>query len=66
MKNTIVDGETVSVGDYVCFKRGIEQCGQITGIRRNGIGQIELTLENTDDSGGTTRTMMYAKDCWVE
>ena len=67
MKSTIVDGgETVSVGDYVCFKHCIEQTGEIKAIRRNSLGQIELTLESTDDCGGLTRTMMYAEDCWVE
>jgi hypothetical protein len=28
-----VDGETVKVGDYVCFKSDVEQCGKIYLIK---------------------------------
>lgn len=66
MNNTaIVEGQTVKVGDWVCFKSDVEQSGKITMIR----GKI-LTLENPngfegDYIGGETTTAVMTSDCWL-
>jgi hypothetical protein len=66
-----VDGQTVRVGDYVCFKSDVEQCGRVVKIRQNSFGQPELVLEREggfsgDYIGGQERTVQSASDCWVE
>lgn len=71
MQSCIVDGQTVRVGDYVCFKSDVEQTGKIVQIRTSSFGKPELILENVngfrgDYIGGQTRTVERAVDCWVE
>jgi hypothetical protein len=71
MQTCTVDGQTVKVGDWVCFKSDVEQCGRIVGIRQSAWGGAELTLEREsgfdgDYIGGQTRTVERASDCWVE
>ena len=66
-----VEGQGVSIGDYVCFKSDVEQCGQIVKIRKNLFGRTEFVLENLrgfqgDYIGGQTQTVQRAEDCWVE
>ena len=66
-----VDGEGVSIGDWVSFKSDVEQCGQIVKVRRNSRGGTDLVLENTngfhgDYIGGTTQTVQSAVDCWLD
>lgn len=63
-----VDGQVVKVGDVVCFKSDVEQCGRITMIVGN-----RLTLQATSDSGfcgdyigGQQTTVQYADNCWIE
>ncbi len=63
----LVDGQRVRVGDWVCFKSDIEQCGQITAILSEG----RLVLSNPrgfegDYIGGLETTMQRAVDCWIE
>ena len=65
-----VDGQTVTVGDVVCFKSDIEQSGVITAIKKTYAG-TSLTLENKygfsgDYIGGQTITTELARDCWLE
>jgi hypothetical protein len=65
-----VDGQTVTVGDVVCFKSDIEQSGVITAIKKTYMG-TSLTLESKygfsgDYIGGQTITTELARDCWVE
>lgn len=65
----MVDGQQVKVGDWVCFKSDIEQCGKIVQIKK-GFGDT-LVLENKngfqgDYIGGDTMTQVSARDCWVE
>ena len=65
-----VDGQTVTVGDVVCFKSDIEQSGVITAIKKTYVG-TSLTLENKygfsgDYIGGQTITTELARDCWLE
>ena len=65
----MVDGQQVKVGDWVCFKSDIEQCGKIVQIKK-GFGDT-LVLENKngfqgDYIGGDTVTQVSARDCWVE
>jgi hypothetical protein len=65
-----VDGQTVKIGDWVCFKADIEQSGQIVEIKQSYMGH-SLTLENKsgfhgDYIGGQTITTELARDCWLE
>ena len=69
-KEAVVEGTTVRVGDYVCFKCDIEQTGRIAGIS-NGVSGIVLILENIngfqgDYIGGDTMTKQMARDCWID
>jgi hypothetical protein len=68
--NAIVEGQTVKVGDWVCFKSDIEQSGQIVEIKSSYMGRV-LVLENKngfhgDYIGGDTITTEEASDCWLE
>lgn len=70
MQSTVVDGQTVQVGDWVSFKSDIEQSGRIVQIRTSSFGKPELILENPDGFegdyiGGETRTVERASDCWI-
>ena len=65
-----VDGQTVNIGDWVCFKSDVEQSGKIVAIKQTYAG-TSLTLENTsgfhgDYIGGQTITTELARDCWLE
>ena len=67
---TIVDGQEVTVGDWVGFKSDIEQSGQIVEIKRSYMG-VSLVLQNNngfsgDYIGGDTITTELARDCWVD
>ena len=66
-----VDGQKVKVGDTVCFKSDVEQCGRITKINTNAMGSVILTLHSEygfhgDYIGGEEYTTERAQDCWVE
>jgi hypothetical protein len=66
----LVDGQTVTVGDVVCFKSDIEQSGVIVEIKSSWIGKA-LVLENKhgfsgDYIGGSTITTELASDCWID
>ena len=70
MKTALVEGQTVSLGDYVCFKSDIEQSGRIVAIKQTYAG-VSLTLENSngfsgDYIGGQDITTELARDCWVD
>ena len=63
-----VDGQTVQIGDVVCFKSDFEQTGRIVRIQ----GDI-LTLASTSDTGfsgdyigGSEFTTEYSWDCWFD
>ena len=65
-----VGGQTVNIGDWVCFKSDIEQSGKIVEIKKTYSG-TSLVLENTsgfsgDYIGGETITTQTARDCWIE
>ena len=66
-----VDGKTVKVGDWVCFKSDVEQCGQVAEIKRDMWGKDILILRNKngfdgDYIGGQECTQERAEDCWIE
>jgi hypothetical protein len=70
MKTAQVDGQTVTIGDWVGFKSDIEQSGQIVEIKTSYMG-TSLTLENKSGFqggyiGGDTITTELAEDCWLE
>jgi hypothetical protein len=65
-----VEGQTIKIGDWVCFKSDIEQSGQVVAIKSSYMGH-SLTLENKngfsgDYIGGDTITTELARDCWIE
>ena len=71
MKTATVDGGTVKIGDYVCFKSDYEQVGKVVDIKAGPWGSAMLVLENENGFGGdylqyATRTQELASDCWVE
>jgi hypothetical protein len=70
MTTATVDGQTVTVGDVVCFKSDIEQSGVIVEIKKSYMGH-SLVIENKhgfhgDYIGGQTITTELASDCWVD
>ena len=70
MTTAIVDGQTVTVGDVVCFKSDIEQSGVIVEIKKSYMGH-SLVIENKSGFsggyiGGDTVTTELASDCWVD
>ena len=70
MKTAKVDGQTITLGDWVCFKSDIEQSGKVVDIKQTYFG-TSLTLENEcgfsgDYIGGDTITTQTARDCWIE
>ena len=70
MMTATVDGQTVTVGDVVCFKSDIEQSGVIVEIKKSYMGH-SLVIENKygfhgDYIGGQTITTELASDCWVD
>jgi len=70
MKTAQVDGQTVTIGDWVGFKSDIEQSGQIVEIKTSYMG-ASLVLENKSGFhggyiGGDTITTELARDCWLE
>jgi hypothetical protein len=67
----LVEGQEVSVGDYVGFKSDIEQSGQIVEIKKTVCFGVALVLENKhgfsgDYIGGDTITTQLARDCWID
>ena len=70
MMTATVDGQTVKVGDVVCFKSDIEQSGVIVEIKKSYMGH-SLVLENKYGFhggyiGGETVTTELASDCWID
>ena len=70
MTTATVDGQTVTVGDVVCFKSDIEQSGVIVEIKKSYMGH-SLVIENKygfhgDYIGGQTITTELARDCWID
>lgn len=65
MKTAKVDGQTVSNGDYVCYKSDMETCGKITGITRTSYG-VQLEVMDDDGMGNVSYDSVMANDCWIE
>ena len=72
MAQAMVEGQAVKVGDTVCFKSDVEQCGQVVSIQpaQWGTGHM-LTLSSKygfsgEYIGGQTRTTVDTRDCWIE
>ena len=68
MQTAKVEGNTVKVGDYVCFKSDHEQCGKIVEIIR-GTTLVLFKDEHGfagDYIGGENYTRVDARDCWIE
>ncbi len=65
------DDSTCKIGDTVCFKSDVEQCGKVKQIRRSQFGKIELVLTSEygfhgDYIGGSHQTVELASECWIE
>ena len=67
----IVEGQEVTVGDWVGFKSDIEQSGVIVEIKKTVCFGVSLVLQNNngfsgDYIGGETITTQLARDCWID
>lgn len=62
----IVDGNVVNVGDIVCFKSDIEQCGEIVKISGNTLTLKARSYRGFEGEyiGGDEFTVVDARDCW--
>lgn len=70
MAQAMVEGQVVRVGDYVCFKSDVEQCGQVVSILSTMRGHT-LTVSSKygfsgEYIGGQTRTTVDTRDCWIK
>ncbi len=70
-KTAKVEGQTVTIGDWVGFKSDQEQSGKIVDIRKSYQGTM-LVLESGSDCGfhgdyigGQDTTTEMASDCWI-
>jgi len=68
--SAIVDGQTVNIGDTVCFKSDIEQSGTIIRIKSDIMGRKVLVLQSEcgfegEYIGGEEVTQELAQDCWI-
>jgi hypothetical protein len=61
-----VEGQRVNVGDWVCFKSDVEQCGQITKIIGNTLVLQRDSGFEGEYIGGQTITQVFTADCWIE
>ena len=68
MSTAKVEGNTVKVGDYVCFKSDFEQCGKIVEIIRGTTLVLFKDGHGFDGGyiGGENYTRVDARDCWIE
>lgn len=68
-KKAIVEGQTVGIGDVVCFKCDIEQSGTVVDIKKTYMGtslvlQSDYGFEGGYIGGDTVHTEL-ASDCWL-
>ena len=68
-KKAIVEGQTVRIGDVVCFKSDIEQSGTVVDIKKTQMGtslvlQSDYGFEGGYIGGETIHTEL-ASDCWL-
>lgn len=57
-----IDKQPVRAGDWVCFKSGIEQSGQLVSVQAN-----YLCLKVYDaDTGRHYETFARHRDCWID
>ena len=68
-KKAIVEGQTVRIGDVVCFKSDIEQSGTVVDIKKTYMGtslvlQRDYGFEGGYIGGETIHTEL-ASDCWL-
>jgi hypothetical protein len=63
-----VDGQQVKVGDWVCFKSDIEQCGRIDAILSGNRLVLKPGANGFQGAyiGGLETTIERAEDCWIE
>jgi hypothetical protein len=69
LKQAVVEGKVVRVGNFVGFKIDVEQGGEITDIEMNDWGREILTIWNPDGFNGCrfpgeTTVSLPASDCW--
>ena len=72
MNSVKIDGQTVTKGQFVCFKSDHEQTGRVLKIKKTN-NTINLTLESPTSQGfsggyigGQQITVVDAGRCWVE
>ena len=63
--------DQVRVGDWVCFKYDVEQCGEVVKITRDWQGRRMFSVvarhgEYVDDHHDGSVVQIPARDCWIE
>ena len=62
----VIGEAEVGVGDVVCFKADIEQCGRVTKVDGPRLFLSRPSGFEGAYIGGRTETVEFAWDCWVE
>lgn len=70
MDSVNINGKQCFIGDVVCFKSDVEQCGRIKQIKQSRYGNFMLLLTSEygfqgDYIGGDLETLVDAADCWL-
>lgn len=58
-----IDKKPVRAGDWVCFKSGIEQTGQLVSVQAN---YLCLKVYDEDTANGYYETFARHRDCWID
>ena len=67
--NDMPDVNNLKVGDGVCFKYDVEQCGTILEVKRGNYGKeyvVRAFEGGYVDSINGTLISLQPRDCWVE
>jgi hypothetical protein len=63
------DVNNLQVGDSVCFKYDIEQCGKILSVKRGNYGKVYTVRAfeggYVDNIDGTV-IELQPRDCWID
>lgn len=60
-----VSGESLRVGDWVCFRSGVDRCGEIVEAS-NVIGNVILTIVYVNESDEEVYVDKFEDECWLE
>jgi hypothetical protein len=60
-----VSGETLRVGDWVCFKYGVDRCGEIVEASIVS-GRVILTIVYFNSDEEEIYVDKFEDECWLE